>query len=64
MQYSRSVERVSSKPSDLVLPAPDSASAAAAMAPVLHFAGAPPLLLEELWKKSEAEACWRAWARR
>jgi RNA polymerase sigma-70 factor, ECF subfamily len=57
MQYSRSVERASSKPGDLVLPAPDSATTAAAMAPVLHFAGAPLVLLEELWKQAEAESC-------
>jgi RNA polymerase sigma-70 factor, ECF subfamily len=27
------------------------------MAPVLHFAGPPPLLLEELWKRAQAEEC-------
>ncbi len=57
MQYSLSVERASSKPVDMVLPAAADAAAAVTMAPLLHFAGAPPLLLEELWKQSEAESC-------
>ncbi len=57
MQYPRSVDAASSKPDDLALPGPASAQAAPAMAPVLHFAGAPPLLLEELWKQAESESC-------
>jgi RNA polymerase sigma-70 factor (ECF subfamily) len=40
---------------EIVLPAGSSASPP--MAPVLHFAGPPPLLLEELWKRARGSAC-------
>ena len=57
MEYPRSVDTASSKPDDLIPPAHAGHNAAPAVAPVLHFAGAPPPLLEELWKQAEAEAC-------
>jgi RNA polymerase sigma-70 factor (ECF subfamily) len=57
MQYPLSVDTASSKPGELVLSAPAGQPAAAALAPVLHAPGPPPMLLEELWARAEAEAC-------
>jgi RNA polymerase sigma-70 factor, ECF subfamily len=51
------VDTAPSKPDDLILPGGVGQNAAPAMAPVLHFPGASPLLLEELWKRAEAQAC-------
>jgi RNA polymerase sigma-70 factor, ECF subfamily len=51
------VDTASSKPEDLILPAAAGQNAAPGMAPVLHFQGASPLLLEELWKRASAQAC-------
>jgi RNA polymerase sigma-70 factor (ECF subfamily) len=57
MEYSRSVDTAPSKPDDLILPAAAGQNTAPAVAPVLHFPGASPVLLEELGKRAEAEAC-------
>lgn len=65
MQYPRSVDSrvnpgvdsASSEPGDLALPETAGAKAVPVMAPVLHFAGPPPLLLDELWRRAAAEAC-------
>ena len=51
------MDAASSKPDDLILPAEVGQNAVPAVAPVLHFPGAWPLLLEELWKRAEAQAC-------
>jgi RNA polymerase sigma-70 factor (ECF subfamily) len=56
VQYPRSVDSASSKPGDLVLPVTVAQPAAAAMAPIFHFPGPPPLLLEELWTLARAES--------
>ena len=57
MPYPLSVDGASSKPGDLVLSVPAGQPAAAALAPVLHSPGPPPILLEELWIRAEAEGC-------
>ena len=57
MQYPLSVDTASSKPGDLVLSAPAGQPSAAALAPVLHAPGPPPLLLDELWARAEAGLC-------
>jgi RNA polymerase sigma-70 factor (ECF subfamily) len=51
------VDAAPSKPDDLILPAGAGQNAAPAVAPVLHFPGASPVLLEELGKRAEARAC-------
>lgn len=57
MQYPLSVDTAPSKPGDLVLTAPAGQPSAAALASVVHAPGPPPLLLEELCAKAEAETC-------
>jgi RNA polymerase sigma-70 factor, ECF subfamily len=57
MEYSPSVDTAPPKPDEGILPVHGGQKAAPAVAPVLHFPGAPPLLLDELWTRAEAEAC-------
>jgi RNA polymerase sigma-70 factor, ECF subfamily len=51
------VDTAPSKPDDLTLPAAAGQNTAPAVAPVLHFPGASPGVLEELGKRAEAQAC-------
>ncbi len=55
MQYSRSVDAAPPNTGNPALPA--AGEGRPALAPVLHFAGASALVLDELWRRAEGEAC-------
>jgi len=57
MQYPLNVDAAASKPGDPALSVQAGQASAAAMGPILPFAGPPPLLLEDLWTRAEAGTC-------